>query len=178
MNDHDPLLEPDYRATATRGRLTIVQWHPRLVDAGGPSAARLRACGRAGVGIADLTVIRDAGLPLDVIVSFLCGGHRPGVRDSLVRWATLLGYRRVWFPDGIVDLGGARLLAGGVARTRCPTCRTRWEDGDPEFWLWVRRYGLFPTACQFCGGDLPQWEVVDAPSVSQQDRAQRGASDD
>ena len=135
-----------------------------------PCSARLRACARAGVSLADLTVIRDAGLPLDVIVNFLCGEQRAHARESLVCWARLLGYGRVWFPDDIVDVAKARLLAGGVAQTRCTTCRTRWEEGDPEFWIWVRRWGIFPTACHLCGADLPQWQVLDAATESRQVR--------
>jgi hypothetical protein len=175
---HDALREPEYRATVTRLGLTIVQWDPRLMAASDPCSAVLRACARAGVSLADLTVIRDVGLPLDVIVSFLCGGQRAHARESLVCWARLLGYGRVWFPDGIVDVTKTRLLAGGVAQTRCTTCRTRWEESAPEFWLLVRSWGIFPTACRLCGADLPQWQVLDAVNESRKVRekdAPRGA---
>ena len=37
--------------------------------------------------------------------------------------------------------------AGELAVTRCQVCRSRWEDGDREFWLAARRWGTFPMAC-------------------------------
>ena len=163
MKNHDSRAIPDYRATIGRGRLMLVCWHPQLVEVWAPCSAQLHACDRAGIAITDLTVIRKPGVPLELIVTFLSGAQRADVRDSILRWAALLAYRRVWLPpDVFVDLSDVYVPVGEVARTRCPTCRTRWEDGDPEFWLWVRRCGIFPTACRLCGGDLPQWEVVHA----------------
>jgi hypothetical protein len=162
MSGDEPCTQPDYRATVVRGRLTIVGWHPQLIGTWGPCNAHLRARDRAGIGIADLTVIREPGTRLELIVNFLCGGHRADVRDSIVRWAATLGYGRVWFPDDVVDLGDADIPAEQPAVTRCQVCRSRWEDGDPEFWLTARKWGNFPLACPLCGGDLPQWEVTDA----------------
>jgi hypothetical protein len=160
MNDPDSLSDPDFRATIAGDRVTLVAWHRGLMGPWGPCNTHLRARDRAGVGIADLTVIREPGTALELIVKFLSGGHRADVRDALVGWAASLGYGRIWLPDEVVDLDDTQLAAGAVARTRCQACRTRWEDGDQDFWLSVRRWGVFPMACPLCGGDLPQWEVL------------------
>ena len=161
MSEDDSATQPDYRATIARGRLTLVSWHPQLMSPWGPCNTHLRERDRAGIGIADLTVIREPGTRLELIVKFLCGGHRADVCGSIVCWAATLGYGRVWFPDDVVDLDDVDIPAEQPAVTRCQVCRSRWEDGDPEFWLTVRNWGSFPLACPLCGGDLPQWEVAD-----------------
>ena len=149
--------EPDFRATIRReGTLRLTNWMPWLV-AGGPLYTLLEARGRAGVAIADLTVIRDDNLvAVEVIVEFRCGGldeHRVALRD----WAAHVGYHRVWFDGEIVDLDPS---PGGAAQTRCTGCRARLADDGPSFWGFVRRHGAFPTACMLCGSDLPQWTPV------------------
>jgi hypothetical protein len=159
MNDPDAYSEPDFRATIVRGELTIVGWHSHLMGSWGPTNTHLRNRDRAGIGIADLTVIREPDQQLELIVKFLCGGNRAEVRDAIVDWAASLGYGRVWLPDDVIELDGAELAAAERASTRCRTCRTRWEDDDPDFWLTARRWGIFPLACPLCGGDLPQWAV-------------------
>lgn len=125
--------------------------------AGGPLYTLLEARGRAGVAIADLTVIRDDDLvAVEVIVDFRCGGeaeHREALRD----WAGRVGYRRVWFDGQIVDLDPS---PGGPAQTRCTGCRARLADAGRPFWDFVRHHGAFPTACVLCGSDLPQWTPV------------------
>ena len=162
MSDQECLDNPDFRATVVGGRLTIVSWHPHLIGSGGPCNTHHRERDRNGIGIADLTVIREPNAQLELIAKFLCGGHRAVVRDAIVGWAQSLGYRRVWLPDEVVDLDGADASGAKGARTRCPTCRTRWEDDDLDFWLNVRRWGNFPLSCPLCGCDLPQWEIVHA----------------
>lgn len=149
--------EPDFRATVRRdGTLRLTSWMPWLA-AGGPLYTLLEGRGRAGVAIADLTVIRDDDrVAVEVIVEFRCGGvaeHRAALRD----WAARVGYRRVWFDGEIADLDPA---PGGAAQTSCTGCRARLADAGPSFWQFVRRHGAFPTACVLCGSDLPQWTAV------------------
>jgi hypothetical protein len=150
---------PDFRATVADGRLTIVRWHPHLMLSWGPATAHFRARDEAGVGIADLTVIREPECQLELVVKFLSGAGRPNVREAIVRWASCLGYGRVWFPEDVVSLEGAGMSPACAAATRCRSCEACWEDGDPEFWLAVRSNGNFPIACPICGADLPQWEI-------------------
>jgi hypothetical protein len=147
---------PDFRATVPReGTLRLVDWGPWLAG-GGPLHTLLDACGRAGVGIADLTVIRDdAGVAVELIAEFRCGGI-PAHRDALRAWAAAVGYRRVWLEGDVEDLVPA---PGGTAQTRCTGCRARFVDGEASFWDFVRRRGAFPTACVLCGSDLPQWSA-------------------
>jgi hypothetical protein len=149
--------EPNYRITARRdGTIRLAEWSPWLA-AGGPLYTLLDARGRAGVGIADLTVVRDDDdLALEVIVDFRCGGdgaHRDALRD----WAAHVGYRRIWFDGEVADL---EPIAGGAAETRCTGCRARFVDAGAALWEFVRARGAFPTSCVLCGCDVAQWTPV------------------
>lgn len=92
--DREP---PDFRATVLRdGTVRLVDWGPWLTT-GGPLYTLLDARGRAGIGIADLTVIRDDdNIAVEVIFDFCCG-DTPGHRTTLRDWAARVGYRRAWF---------------------------------------------------------------------------------
>jgi hypothetical protein len=149
--DREP---PDFRATVLRdGAVRLVDWGPWLAT-GGPLYTLLDARGRAGIGIADLTVIRDdENIALEVIFDFCCG-DTPGHRATLRDWAARVGYRRAWFGGEIIDL---ECSPGGSAQTRCTGCRARLVEGGTSFWDFVRLRGAFPTACVLCGSDLPQW---------------------
>jgi hypothetical protein len=148
---------PDFRATLRRdGLVRLVDWGPWLA-AGGPLHTLLDARGRAGVGIADLTVVRDdEGAAIELVVDFRCG-DRPAHRQALAAWATSVGYRRLWMDGDVVELAPA---PGGRAETRCSGCRVRLVDADASFWDFARRRGAFPNVCCLCGADLPQWTVV------------------
>ena len=145
---------PDFRATVLRdGSVRLVDWGPWLAT-GGPLGTMLYARGRAGVSIADVTVVRDdSEAAMELIVDFRCGGS-PEHRDALRSWAARVGYRRIWFEGEVADL---QPDPGGAAQTRCTGCRVRLIDSDPSFWDYVRARGAFPTACILCGSDLPQW---------------------
>jgi hypothetical protein len=149
--------QPDFRATVRRdGTLRLVHCTSWLVTSG-PLNTLLDARGRAGVGIADLTVLRDEDhVAIEVIVDFRCGGE-PKHREALCDWAGRVGYRRVWFDGQVVELDP---LPGGAAQTRCTGCRARLVDAGPSFWQYVRHHGAFPTACVLCGSDVPQWTPV------------------
>ena len=163
MSNQAPIATPDFRATIAGGRLTLVRWHPQLMASWGPATAHFRSRDREGVGVADLTVVREPEVPLELIVKFLSGGDRADVRETIVRWAASLGYGRVWLPDDLLDLAGEVITPTGPASTQCSACQARWEDGDPEFWLAARSWGNFPLSCPLCGADLPQWEVDAGP---------------
>jgi len=114
----------------------------------------LHARARAGVAIADLTVIRDdGGVAAELIVDVRCGAS-PGSRQALCAWAARVGYRRAWLDAEVVEL---EPIPGGVAHTRCSGCRVRLVDADASFWAFVRHRGAFPSTCVLCGADLPQW---------------------
>lgn len=134
----------------------MVEWGPWLA-AGGPLYTLLEARARAGVAIADLTVIRDEEeVAVELIVDFRGRAERMH-RDALCAWAARVGYRRVWFDGEVVELEPE---PGGEAHTRCTGCRARLVDADASFWAFVRHRGAFPTACVLCGSDLPQWTPV------------------
>jgi hypothetical protein len=149
---------PDFRATVQRsGSVRLVPWAPWLRSTG-PVYTLIAARERAGIAIADLTVVRDdEGVASEVIVEFHSGGsdmHRAALCD----WACAVGYRRVWFGDEVVDLEPA---PGGMVTTRCTGCGQRFVDGrSGHFWHTVRCSGYFPPVCSLCGADLPQWTPV------------------
>src|SRR4051794_14044849 len=61
---------PDFRLTVRRESVLAVDWHPWLVS-GGPMTAMLRARGRAGVAIAEVTVLREEDEATEAVVRFL-----------------------------------------------------------------------------------------------------------
>ena len=148
---------PDFRVTLRRdGVVRLVDWGPWLAT-GGPLHTLLDARGRAGVCIADLTVVRDdEGAAIELIVDLRCG-DRPAHRSALAAWAATVGYQRLWMGGEVVELAPA---PGGRAETRCSGCRVRLVDADVSFWDFVRRRGAFPSACCLCGADLPQWTLA------------------
>ena len=148
---------PNYRATITPRRVTLVMWGPWLA-AGVPLLALLRQRSDEDSMLADLTVLEDdRGIARELVVGIL-GGDSPEARDSLLRWATAAGYERVWLPDDVVEIGDDSLV-GGSARTRCRTCGRRYESASADFWVTVRCSGAFPLTCSLCGADLPQATV-------------------
>ncbi len=156
-HDTEVSSTPDYRATIRRRRVTLTAWGPWLAT-GGPAGNLLRQRGEDGVAIADLVTVHDsAGLAHELIVHML-GGDTAEARAALVNWAGAAGYGRVWLPDDLVEIE-ADLRLGGVARTRCGNCGVRFAEGHADFWVAVRRSGIFPVMCPLCGGDLPQWSV-------------------
>jgi hypothetical protein len=146
---------PDFRAIVQRsGAVRLVHWGPWLQSTG-PAYTLMAARDRAGVAIADLTVVRDdEGLANEVIVDFHSGGGDVH-RAALINWAHTLGYTRVWFDGELVDL---EPTAGGPVTTRCSGCGQKFVDGrSGKFWHHVRHSGAFPMGCSLCGSDLPQW---------------------
>ena len=148
---------PDFRLTVRRSTLLAVDWHPWLVGSG-PMTTMLHARARAGVAIADVTVIRDEEVATEALVRFLAG-DRPAARAAIEAWACDVGYRRLWLPDAVVELPGP---GEGQAETRCRGCGVHLCDAGGAFWLRVRCAGRFPAACPLCGADLPQWRVRQA----------------
>ncbi len=157
--DEDDLLErvdePDFRATVQRsGAVRLVYWGPWLQSTG-PAYTLLAGRDRAGIGVADLRVVRDdEGMATEVIVEFRSGGTNEH-RAALVGWASAAGYSRVWFEREVADL---QPTEHGLVGTRCTGCGERFVDGrSGHFWKHVRAAGVFPVACSLCGSDLPQW---------------------
>jgi hypothetical protein len=145
---------PDFRLTVHRRKVLAIDWHPWLV-CGGPMTTMLQERGRAGVAIADLTVVHEDDVASEAVVRFLAG-DRPAARAAIATWAGDVGYRRLWLPGDVVELPGP---AEHMAETRCNGCCARLCDDGPEFWQHVRAVGRFPAGCPLCGADLPQWRV-------------------
>ena len=84
-------------------------------------------------------------------------GVDPDAGDALVRWASAVGYRRVWLPGALVEFDAVERPLDR-AYVRCRECGADWDDGTIAFWETVRERGAFPQNCLACGGTLPQWE--------------------
>jgi hypothetical protein len=140
------------RATIAGGELTL---NPPLAGTitGGPAAmtlARLR-----DVALVDL---RRAGEDDDELVATVPPNAPPlrrPARRVLCAWGALVGYRRLWLPDEVVDLEPPPPI--GTATVRCPTCTSTWADSSDCFWATVRANHHFPGYCPACGGSLPEW---------------------
>jgi hypothetical protein len=155
------MLDPPMcRATVRDGRITLNSWSPRQWQGSG---ARPAALGSVSAAVLDLHPDGD-----ELVVEHVAG-PAPDDRDreALATWAGATGYRRLWLPDDLIELGD--VLVVGHAAVTCPTCGARWEDGTTDFWLHVRAGGCFPGFCRVCGGSLPEWDVT----VSDQDGPER-----
>lgn len=152
--------QPTFRATVSEGRIRLVGSSLNLSEADEPLGTMFDEVERAGVTIADLSHSVDQGSDTgpELTVTFLAEGD-PRAEETLVEWAALIGYQRVWFPDRVamVDPGPPFRRK---ARVRCPACRHGWSGRGRQFWLAVRQRRAFPVICPLCGGDLPQWKLV------------------
>src|SRR3954470_7447012 len=127
---------PNYRLTVRRGVVRAIDWNPWLPTCG-PLNTLMQARGRAGVAIADATVLFEDDLAAELIVSVLAG-DAPEARAAIAGWAEDVGYRRLWIADEVRELAPT---GGGVARTRCSGCALELSDGGPAFWEGVRMVG-------------------------------------
>src|SRR3954451_22756987 len=159
------------RATIAGGELTL---NPPLGGTirGGPASmtfARLD-----GIVLVDL---RHAGEDDEELVATTPPNAPPigrAARRVLTDWAALVGYRRGWLPDAVVDLEPPPPI--GTASVQCPTCASAWSDGSEGFWATVRRNGHFPGYCPACGGSLPEWKPAAAARRSPPSAGGAGAA--
>ena len=157
-----PFPEPDFRVTCSDSGLVFIPWHPWLIGRHSPSDGAFMR-GAPSFVLADLTILRDGPDGLEAVVKELTKPKDICFRQTLIGWASSLGYRRVWWRDEVVDLNVASGAFGGVARARCRICGADWFDDSPEFWLVSSERGVFPLWCPLCGGFLPQWSVEPRP---------------
>jgi hypothetical protein len=148
--------EPFLRATIAGDRITL---NPPLSGTitGGPASMTLAQLER-GVVLVDL---RHAGEDDEELVASTPPNAprlTAAARRTLQRWAAVVGYRRLWLPDRVVELEPPP--ATGTATVRCPTCTATWADGSDSFWATVRAHGHFPGYCPACGGSLPEWQAM------------------
>jgi hypothetical protein len=165
MSDEPKYNCPDYRATLSGGDLNLVPWAPFLLGRSGPFNRLLHAGRGRTPAIADLTIVReeDDWCHREVIVTEITGGGDTSLRERLVDWASLLAYQRMWFSDEVMELDRTAAGVNELAETRCSTCRSRWSDDSPQFWVCARGAGIFPLRCPLCGHAVPQWSVAATP---------------
>lgn len=155
MEEHSA---PTVRATIRAGRITLNAWTPWLIT-GGPARVHLDRALRAGIALADLTMLAPGEIGVEWVP------EEAGTREAervLLRWAAGIGHTRVWLPDRVEDL--KPVPPEGRARVTCPTCASRFRDSGRRFWEGVRESGWFPGGCPGCGGSLPEWTVAPAPT--------------
>jgi len=152
-----------YRATVSGSRIQLVSLGALLAGTDSPVGTMFAEVEEAGVTIADLATSGDDDSG-ELTVTFLAAGD-PGAEEALTRWAGLVGYRRIWFPDRVVDVGnGPRFM--DKASVTCPGCRHVWTGGGRGFWIGIMSRRAFPAFCLLCGGDLPQWELLPRPTYT------------
>jgi hypothetical protein len=153
----DPGAERFLRATIASGQITL---NPPLTGTitGGPASMTF---GRLeGVALVDL---RRTGEDDHELVATVPPNAPPlgrAARRVLADWAALVGYRRLWLADRVLELEPPPPI--GTAAARCPTCTSVWSDSSVTFWSMVRANGHFPGFCPACGGSLPEWRPVRA----------------
>lgn len=158
---NDALLQPTHRITFSRGNLTLVPWSSSLIGTYGPWN-HLLPKGPSTV-LADLTIMRDQIDGNEAVIREVNSPGDETFRTALLTWAGSLGYRRIWFPDALVELDRTPTAAVS-ASARCPVCRSNFSDSSYEFWLAVRNNGIFPPWCCCCGANtLPQWSLNEHP---------------
>src|SRR5439155_1487586 len=86
--------------------------------------------GRAGVAIADVTVLHEDEVAAEAVVRFLAGDGEK-TRTAITRWARDVGFRRLWLPDNLIELPGP---AEALAETRCNGCAVRLSDDGARRW--------------------------------------------
>jgi len=156
-DDHthdDPRRDRFLRATIADGEITL---NPPLSGTitGGPASmtfARLR-----GVAIVDLRFTGEHDREVVATVPPNAPRLPRAARRVVGDWAALVGYRRLWLPDSVVELEPPPPV--GTASVRCPTCTSVWADDSARFWTVVRENGHFPGYCPACGGSLPEWRL-------------------
>ena len=158
-DDVDAGLEPGrfLRATIAGGQVTL---NPPLTGTitGGPAAMALARL--QGVVIVDLRHAGQDDRELVATVPPNAPPLRAAARRVLADWAALVGYRRLWLADRVLELDPPPPV--GTATVRCPTCASEWADSSEAFWAVVRANGHFPGYCPACGGSLPEWRRVGA----------------
>lgn len=96
----------------------------------------------------ELTVTRSYGSELD-----------DRAVEVLVEWAILVGCRRVWLPESVIDLGDRLVPAiEDIASEPCPTCGVRADDATlvEELAALRRRGPIGGSTCPACLSDRPQ----------------------
>ena len=165
-----PIDPPTCRATIRDGAVTLNRWTPGLCTHG-PEPAGFRAITAA---LADLRVRDDREL---IVTPVPRAPWSAEAEETLLSWAALVGYRRVWLPGRVADCDGS-LAPIGTAVSDCPNCGAHWEDGTIAFWARVRAVGWFPGTCLACGGSLPEWRVEADPAASEPPGDERPPSHD
>ncbi len=150
-------MERDFRMTIHDGAVHLVDWVPWLAGRG-PSRRVLEDHARVhGTTFLDLEVVRERDVAQELVAVFLAGAVDGVARETLVGWAQLVGYRRLWLPGELVVLEPA---CGGAVTTACDACEAPFTEDDGHFWQTARMNGRFPVHCPLCGGSLPQWRAV------------------
>lgn len=149
--------QPKYRATYRKKRLMIMPFFPSMIVMG-PSSGWFRKREQAATVIADLTAHESASGPELSITYYAARRNRPAAELAIAEWAASVGYRRLWLPDGLLELE-AIVSDEDRASVKCTTCGHTWSDGGSQFWSMVFEQRAFPIFCPLCGGDLPQWRL-------------------
>ncbi|MGI9021542.1 MAG: hypothetical protein ACR2G3_12635 [Solirubrobacterales bacterium] len=136
-----------------RGRITLAAFGHDLLPARETRALLTRSL--RAICLVELSLDRGAE-GMELVVAPLAELPQDDEK-TLVAWAAITGFRRVWLPRRMIELDEPTATA--TATVKCPTCGLRWREEGPDFWAEVRRQAEFPGRCPVCGGTLRQWRV-------------------
>lgn len=145
------------RAIIRNGRLTLTH-RPMFLQAK-RTLNYARALQEAGTTICDLEIERG-DMTSELIVRFVpAGSESEEAVETLLAWAELGGFERVWLPDRIIELGSTLVPDPATLEAiACPTCGI--EDTDfltEDAIAMLRRRGHIPRLCPVCGEHKPEW---------------------
>jgi hypothetical protein len=146
---------PDFRATIRLdGSLWLVSWQQYL-QADFAWHTTVASQHRRGICLADFKILHDEDDPAPELIVTPLTGLEPEHREAIASWAGIVGYRRVWIGDEVIE---PEPKVCRTAVTRCRSCRHELVGKGADFWDRVRHMGFFPPACLICGCDVPQWQ--------------------
>lgn len=154
------------RAIIRNGRLTLTH-RPMFLQAR-RTLTYARALEAAGTVICDLEIERGA-TGSDLIVRFVPeGSENDDATETLLAWAELAGFGRVWLPDRLIELNDTLVPDPRTLEAiACPTCGI--EDSDfltADALAMLRRRGHLPRLCPVCGEHKPEWTAPRQPRSS------------
>jgi hypothetical protein len=145
------------RVVIREGRLTLTN---RPVFLARSRAASYRnALREAGTVVCDIELSADPAGERELTVSDSIGaelGDEPA--SVLIEWATLIGCRRVWLPDTVIELDDTLLPdPGNFEPEPCQTCGVPPETATLlEELATMRRRGPTAVSCPACMTEMPQ----------------------
>ena len=157
MRDQEsPFGERQARAIIRDQRLTLTR--PPMFLQARRTLSYSSALRDAGTTLCDLEMHRSE-LTSELLVRFVPeGSESDSAVETLLSWAELAGFDRVWLPDRIVELDCSLVPdPSDLEQIPCPTCGVEaTELTAADEIATMRRRGHQPRFCPVCGARTPE----------------------